>query len=73
MDFIEKRHSNARKPIKNMDEFHENYNILMDSTEDHRQKEALNCGSGKAPPSIIHCQWMIWFRSNHSHALVSRL
>ena len=73
MGIRKKRHSNARKPIKNMDEFHENYNILIDSTEDQRQKEALNCESEEAFPSIIHCQWIIWFRSNHSHTLISRL
>ena len=44
MDISEKRHSNAWKPIKKVDEFHENFNILNDSTEDQREKEALNDG-----------------------------
>ena len=48
MENSEKRHSNAWKLIKNMDEFHENYNILIDNTEDQREKEALNYGSGEA-------------------------
>ena len=57
--------------IKNMD--YSEYNILIDNTEDQREKEALNCGSGEAPPSIIHCQWIIWFRFKHSHTLITRL
>ena len=73
MENSEKRHSNAWKLIKNMDEFHENYNILIDNTKIQREKEALNCGSGEAPPSIIHCQWIIWFRFKHSHTLITRL
>lgn len=49
MDFIEKRHNNAWKPINNMDEFHENYNILIDNTKNQREKKRSTMEAEKPP------------------------
>ena len=49
MDISEKRHSNAWKLIKNLDEFHENYNILIDNAEDQREKKRSTVEAEKRP------------------------